>query len=143
MKEKYCNTSLHNFMITDCFANRVYTHPVSDGYKAAIAMQFMKIMPRNGLDNLSRQPDVIYTCLLIVTAWMDIVYYGSRIIALLQTKSVHSLVSYIDRIYLFFFNFVIFMYSILICEQRRGKNSLRSVPTRYDTNHIAQLHEMP
>ena len=106
-------------------------------------MQFMKIMLRNGLDNLSRQPDVIYACLSIVTAWMDIVYYGSRIIALLQTKSVHSLVSYKDRIYLFFFNFVIFMYSILMCEQRRSKNSLRSVPIRYDTNHIAQLHEIP
>ena len=50
-------------MITDCFVNRVYIHPVSDSYKAATAMQVMKIMQRNGLDNLSRQPDVIYTCL--------------------------------------------------------------------------------
>ena len=130
-------------MITDCFVNRVYIHPVSDGYKAATAMQVMKIMLRNGLDNLSRQPDVIYTCLLIVTVWMDLVYYGSRNIALLQTKSVHSLVSYIDRIYLFFFNFVIFMYSILIYEQRRGKNSLRTFPTKSDTNHNVQSHEMP
>ena len=107
MKEKYCNTSLHKFMITDCFENRVYTHPVS----AAIAMQFMKIMLRNGLDNSSRQPDVVYTCLLIVTVWVDIVYYGLRNIALLQTKSMHSLVRYMVRIYLFFFNFVMYIYS--------------------------------
>ena len=117
MKEKYCNTSLHIFMITDCFENRVYTHPVS----AAIAMQFMKIMLRNGLDNSSRQPDVVYTCLLIVTVWVDIVYYGLRNIALLQIKSMHSLVRYMVRIYLFFFNFVMYIYSLLIYEQRRGK----------------------
>lgn len=54
-------------MITDCFENRVYTQPVSDGYKAAIAMQFMKIMLRNGLDNSSRQLDVVNACLSIVT----------------------------------------------------------------------------
>ena len=99
-------------------------------------MQFMKIMLRNGLDNSSTQADVVYTCLLIV-------YYGSCNIALLQTKSLHSLVSYIDLIYLFFFNFVMYMYSILIYEQRRGKNSLRSFPTMSDTDRNAQSHEMP
>ena len=35
-----------------------------------------------------------------------------------------------------------YMYSLLIHEERRGKNSLRSFPTRSDTNHNAQSHEM-